>query len=719
MSRYDNLPLPKVTSAASLQDELRYEKTMFSVADFLQRVLSIIGGRTVPVCWTQPAQSGRTAIAFTDGETVWINPDRFRDTFLVKGGGASLTGTAREIAKIKGAAYHELAHILYTPRRAARPSKDLYELGQSGQYKESALRWSYNALEDQRIESMFVAKYAPARRYFTPMAIDFALKPRETGDPLMDEVNLGMAYTLLFGRRYMGSDVLAAAKRHHVEFLAKYGIKVRVTALEQIIDKYRALTFPADADTAITLVKRFYDYMMACYEPFGGFDPVTQSDPYGTPGGDHDMTRGSMKPAYEQRGTQEVVSELDEDGWDTDEESDEDFDDDTDGNGSSPSTDTDADADSDSDDGSGDGNDSDSDGDADGDGGKSDDPGNGDSDTDADTDTDGEGNGSAATNSNGGNGYGDKPSDDTPVKAKTLSDVLQQASEEQTAKIISMAHDDLKSIAAATQKSKPNLKPDLRGCVDAALIPGMATGSRKIQEAFHLIKSEGEELWERHSPNGKLNAGAAMSARGTHFDIFDQWMDIDEDALSFEVVILFDQSLSMQGELQYSASQAMWTLKSACDALDIPVTVIGYDTQARMLFRPEDKMPANTYKVLAARGNTNPQTALEWALSFMSASSASHKLLFSLTDGDWYSDRALKMVMAEAHRIGVQSTLVMLGAPVINYSTGTLSYRYQSVPHDKYCHNRLIKVGNVSREFPAAVKQAITEIARDVVSHHA
>lgn len=655
---------------ADTMNELTMEKWRGAVGQFLTKVLSTIGGRHVPVVW----MSGNDAqhVAYTDGEKVFLNPHKFMDSVTAHILGRNATGAAPTIARLKGAAYHELAHVMYTPRMTAMPCSGVLANLMTQRY----LFQAFNILEDCRIENFFGAKYRPARKYFKQMVVDFMLTPQ--GTDAQTEIALASAWVFMYGRKYLPAALVDAAYTAHCDFINKYGLSVDPDAIKPVIDAYTQCVFPKDGQQAYDLIEVFCQYLTAFYNLPTAL-PSQFSD--WSPSGDHnDNRKGSPSRSEQEEGKR---ASNDSDG-DDDGDFDGDYGDEGDGD--------DFDGDGDGDGGEGDTDGTDSDG---GDGGDSREGDGADTDNDAD-----------------GSHEGDSDGDPTKSGAAELVRAMEGVRTQVAADTFTEAVSDMKSIASKVNAARRIMKPDLSGSRPSPIDVSMRSASRSIQQAILTLRADREEVWERTQASGRFSVKDAIASRGEHLNVFKRWEDSGDQGNDFEVVILLDQSLSMCGYPQQQVSDATWVIRDAFQSLDIPVTVIGYDTKARLLFSPDDKVSRTVSTVIAAKGSTDATDAIEWAANIFAASTASSKLLFSLTDGQWYVDDVVMGLMRHIKSLGVKTTLIQQGAPTYNYSGEIVGYSFDDVPASKYGHDRVLQMGESKTELPAVVSKAIMEIAR-------
>jgi hypothetical protein len=169
------------------------------------------------------------------------------------------------ITSLSGLNYHEVAHLLFSPRAGSN----------LGQYcVENRYVRAFNVLEEGRVETLLVNKY-PATRLFLEATInDYLLKcsPDEWAD----------TFLVTTGRKHLSLELrqIVADK-----FIAKYGIAL-AEELHNLIHTYRLLAFPADFDKAKELIARMAKII--------GLDEIKQTNPNGEGGeGDSGNQQGN------------------------------------------------------------------------------------------------------------------------------------------------------------------------------------------------------------------------------------------------------------------------------------------------------------------------------------------------------------------------------------------------------------------------------------------
>lgn len=140
------------------------------------------------------------------------------------------------IVSMNGTNYHELAHVLFSPRSGSS----------LGQYViTNKMKRAFNMLEEGRIEKLLVAKYPATRLFLEATFLDYALKdsPDKWGD----------MFPVSTGRRYIDHDVrqMIADK-----FIDSYGAGV-AQKVSSIVNEYAGLIFPTDFTRGMELIAEY------------------------------------------------------------------------------------------------------------------------------------------------------------------------------------------------------------------------------------------------------------------------------------------------------------------------------------------------------------------------------------------------------------------------------------------------------------------------------
>ena len=687
------------------------------------KVNSIISGRDVSVKlatagWNHDTAGNNTPPAWTDGETVWISRGHF-DRLMFREvkydeDGEKIVPKRRSnldgmdaIRVLKGLNYHELAHVLFTPRNTHKPLPKIRALMKSA--NEGDIRvtggngdeivvsggniWhSFNILEDQRIETLFTAKWAASIPYFSVTIMEFILKKlnhnKENSTSWVassyDRLT-GLTHFLTHGRHYLPAEI-----RKGVRDLAVVEMGEDVVLRgEALLDEYRLLVFPADGDRAVEVIKEFTIWLAE--QTLGSEANISpESLTNGTGGHEHIRDGSADSPAVQREARDRATTDTNADDTQS--------------------------------------GDSDESGDSDKSGEAAGSSGDDASDADGDAATIGDPNaGSDRSDSEAGSGNKSSGSGDSQPKHPSLDDVIDgiaDALSEREGEIQSDILDTLKTMAdhesdimnreaSGTYQSKQFTPPTHQ-----------ETQTRmRLSQSFSQLRSDAEPQWVKQVDKGRMNFPAVMSSQatqGVNLDVFDSWSDAGEDATSIEVVILLDQSASMDRAIS-GASGAMWVLKGACDDLDIPCTVIGYSDSHSILLSGDERVGARVGR-FPTIGSTDPRGALEEAHRIFRASDRHNKLLFSVTDGEWTQRSTTKQMVREIAALGVHTSLIYLDASISRWNDAAAVQK-----HIDYLRERLEEVswnghqfGAICTSLPAMVRhvdRALATVMLDQVAN--
>jgi hypothetical protein len=229
-------------------------------------------------------------------------------------------------------------------------------------------------------------------------------------------------------------------------------------------------------------------------------------------------------------------------------------------------------------------------------------------------------------------------------------------------------------------KNESDVKRDIQNTRKAILESDVAKGSirkhGKIEEiepkdtAISIAKRFAMELerlvrnndpaWLSRVRSGKLNISRTMNPDVNAIaEAFDQW-DIGNEATDIEAVILTDSSGSMGG-LMKSVCESTWIIKRGIESINGSVTVYSFDDDTELLYDSSDRAKPRTMKYVWSAGGTNPIKGLIEADRVLSASKKSIKILFIVTDGDWFKEDECDNLVKSMGDKGVLTSVVFIG----------------------------------------------------------
>lgn len=244
---------------------------------------SIITGEDITVSVTDDKEMDTTA--YNDGKKIVFNANLLEEL------------DDYTITSLHGFNYHEVAHVMYSPRAGSELGKWIIA---------NRMKRAYNMLEDSRIERLITAKYPSTRLYLEACITDYMLKG--------DTNEWGDYFPLITGRKYLDLELRQAVANR---FIKTAGVEI-AEDIASIIHEYRTLVLPSDKDKAMNLIERFAKYT--------GLDEQGQSEgenggegqegqiPMPTNGVSHAdrdiQDKGRMKGTQEQKQTQERANQM-------------------------------------------------------------------------------------------------------------------------------------------------------------------------------------------------------------------------------------------------------------------------------------------------------------------------------------------------------------------------------------------------------------------------
>lgn len=564
---------------------------------------------------------------WSDGTTINFNGPMVEDMLNTR-------DTLGAVLRLKGLNYHELCHVLYTPRMTEElPKKVVAESSTSG---DPQWWYAFNALEDQRIETWFTTSYGPSSRYFEASVLQW----------LITDGNAEVA-VLLHGRKYLSPKIRVQAE---AVFAKKYAA-VEPTLLDEfkvVIDEYLTVVLPYDSVRAFSLVQKYYRLLKRMQTAHGAPLPKLPIEDNGVcdgagSGANSATTaktgRVSANEAKEAvKATKKAIAKAKKDDKDAEQ----------DASGGEGDTDTGQSAEGKSE-GSGEGT-----------GGSANPNESGD---------DGDGAGASESQSSGGSGAsatGASGGAQEKSVADMMRDLVDEARDQtQDIREDESIQEDVKRTMDAVKSVINNGKQDAsgeslkkRGSTDPEVEALVA--QRRIRKILTRIRTEVEPQVLRRQESGRLDIRRLLHRRPNETDIFTAYDEGMEDETGMEVVVLLDISGSMQGTID-EASVAVWTLKRAFDALAIRCTVLAFDTDHYVIYQPGEKAKSKV-SMLATMGGTDPTSALGQAQRIFSKSHAPSKMLVTITDGAWQgNDTQIRSLLRAMHANEVSSMLLGLG----------------------------------------------------------
>lgn len=535
------------------QQERVVDRQKERVIRMTQVLQSFASGFTLRNIGIKLVEAGQ-APAFSSSDRIWLHEGMLGDLTTKEG-----------VASIKGLTLHEIGHILLSPR-VGNEFRDWVI--------DSKLHRAWNALEDQRIESMLVSSYPSTRDWYNATIAQYLLTEQE---------QWSFAFPLIHGRKYLDKGVRRLVRDLYVN-------QHDVRELSDIIDKFRTLNMNSDADVerAKELVQAYHDLTkdVRISNP-NGHDTRSNEE------GESNIKSRPWSAEQQERAKDRLESEPyeDLDEWNYDDSSDESGEDGDESGASGTDTNSPSPKDEQTESTAGGG----------------------------DTPSDGEGDGAGA-------GDLERQKQLEQLLTKQVDEIFERLDDALT-KDINLYNGDVLLEGEVLPEPKAYDRTQLR-----SVKGDVAVGSDQFAYELQRLRAEHDPAWVRRTSNGRLDP--VRWERGCEIDeAFDQFKSGNALATDIEAVILLDVSGSMATE-EVKAHESMWAIKRALDSVNADTSVITYSDESYTLYS-KNEVAGNDMKFIGNQGGTNPIKALQYAYGELANSPRAIKLLIIITDGAW------------------------------------------------------------------------------------
>ena len=632
----------------------------------------ILTGKRVTVHVNMSPPSGYDEVpGWSDGERIEFNGPLLKDMLRVN-------DAVSAVLRLKGLNYHELAHVLYTPRMTEELPKRIVEKART----EGRIWWyAFNALEDQRIETWFTASYGTSSRYFEAAVLEWLLRH-----------GTAEAAILMHGRKYLPARIRVQAGR---VFVKKYGQPLW-DEFKKVIDAYLSVVLPRDSVKARTLITKYVLLLQQMQQAHNAGLPSLPVEDNGMSNhsghpekGDPSAVRIGRAGAKEQQEAADAAQQAKAKADKADAEAKAEIEAEK-AQGKAEEAES-GDGDGDEQGGESEGGESKSGGDKDG--------------TASGDGVSGESDSAQAGGSGAGGGHAEHEILDETI-FEMFEDLVKEAQEGlEDVMDDDQIVEDAERTADAVQKVIDNgkigvegLNARVRQTVSAS--PDELLVVRRVVNVLTRIKQDAEPQILHRQPAGRVDLGKIKNQRPGDFDIFRTYDEGSEEETGIEAVILMDVSGSMAHRMK-DASFATWALKRAFDKLDIRTTALVFDTEHQVLFQPTDKAGPRI-PVVSDGGGTDPTSALNEAYKVLRKSHQPNKVLITVTDGGWQGhDDHYRAYMKNMHKLGVHSMILGLDNAVKVYGK-----------HDHSIGHDIANVGGL----PKAALSLVSAILRNATN---
>jgi hypothetical protein len=201
-----------------------------STCSVYQRADRILTGLPIDLFLNDDAT--QSSPAWNDGKNITFNANSIKEL------------DDETVESLHGLNYHEVAHLLFTPRIGTDLGKWIVELDEYGNPTDDRRAHAFNILEDCRAEYYLTTKFPSVRPFLVALLGEYiADQPERMTDN----------FTLLAGRKYFS---LGARIMSGTLYATKYGNE-QANLVYNIATEYRTLVFPRDYTRAKELITEF------------------------------------------------------------------------------------------------------------------------------------------------------------------------------------------------------------------------------------------------------------------------------------------------------------------------------------------------------------------------------------------------------------------------------------------------------------------------------
>ena len=199
-------------------------------------------------------EAGQESPAWSDGKSVTFNVSKLKEV------------SEDTLLSLHGLNYHEVSHLLYTPRVGSELGAWVKENGSTKtttEFNPDTLMWEekttgdvryqyiFNLLEDFRAENYLITKYPSVIPFLTAVIADYAT----SNEKLSKE--LDSVFILLAGRAYLPNELV----RLSAEAYARANGIDKTRQLFTLANEYRTMVFPRDYARAKEIIELLKDIL--------------------------------------------------------------------------------------------------------------------------------------------------------------------------------------------------------------------------------------------------------------------------------------------------------------------------------------------------------------------------------------------------------------------------------------------------------------------------
>lgn len=177
--------------------------------------------------------------------------------------------------------------------------------------------------------------------------------------------------------------------------------------------------------------------------------------------------------------------------------------------------------------------------------------------------------------------------------------------------------------------------------------------SDRLVHVLEIFRHQQRRGYVHQQRSGSLDLRSAMrSSRSGETRVFRRSIN-ETRSNQPRLAFLVDVSGSMAGDRIRLASRSAWILGRAFRKVNIPVEIWLFNERCRRVVGANVAMREDCYPVFSAQGGTSPYTAIRAAREFLRPSGR-RGVMFIVTDGQWDGDRNCEKELSQFEGISIQ-----------------------------------------------------------------
>jgi uncharacterized protein YegL len=140
----------------------------------------------------------------------------------------------------------------------------------------------------------------------------------------------------------------------------------------------------------------------------------------------------------------------------------------------------------------------------------------------------------------------------------------------------------------------------------------------------------------------------------------------------------------------------MFAIKHALDRINASTSVLTFASGAEVLYEPSDRAHF-TIRDAGVGGGTEPDDAVKYATNVLAKSSKAVRLLFVITDGDWFRAEESDRLIERMRDAGVLTSLAYIGTGAFKSHNCELTQQVNNAADLLPLGRKLVRTGIIRR----------------------